>query len=206
VVVTVVGSVEQAAAALEAGRLVAVPTDTVYGLLVDARRPRAAAALAGAKGRDEAVPVQVLVADVDQALELCGADGLGVAGARLARRFWPGGLTVVVPRRPEVALDLGADGRTVGLRCPDHPVPRTLCRRVGPVAATSANVHGEPPLTTAAAVAAVFDGVVDVVVDGGLGGQTASTVVSLADGEPVLLREGAVPWDQVLATIAGTDG
>lgn len=198
---TSIGDLARAAAALRAGGLVAIPTDTVYGLVVAATRPSAGAVLAGAKGRGADVPVQVLVADVEQARSLCGPKGLGPVGDRLAARYWPGGLTLIVARDPAQQLDLGGDGTTVGLRCPDHPVPVALCRQVGPLAATSANHHGAPPLTTAEAVVAAFDGVVDVVVDGGLGGQTASTVVSLAGDRPVLLRDGAVPWAELLAEL-----
>lgn len=199
---TVVAGVDEAVAALQRGELVAAPTDTVYGLMVAADRPGAAAALARAKGRDAHVPVQVLVAGSDQVTVLAGADGLGPVAGRLAERYWPGALTLVVRRRPDLGLDLGGDGTTVGVRAPDHPVVVALCRAVGPLAATSANQHGEAPLTTAAAVAAAFDGRVAVVVDGGPGGAVASTVVDVTGVEPVLLRQGAVPWEE-LKVVAG---
>lgn len=200
---TVVAGPAEAAAALRRGELVAVPTDTVYGLVVPAGRPGAAAALAAAKGRAADVPVQVLVAGTDQVAELVGADGLGDTGRRLAERFWPGGLTLVVGRRPGLALDLGGDGTTVGVRAPDHPVVVALCREVGPLAATSANQHGEPPLTSAAAVAEAFAGRVAVVVEGGLGSSLASTVVDVTGAVPVLLRAGAVAWDDIVAVAGG---
>jgi tRNA threonylcarbamoyl adenosine modification protein (Sua5/YciO/YrdC/YwlC family) len=194
-----------AVAALRAGAVVAVPTDTVYGLVVAADRPAAAAALAEAKGRSSEVPVQVLVADAAQAAALTGPGGLGVAGERLARRYWSGGLTLVVRRRPGLAWDLGGDGTTIGLRAPDHPVPAALCRAVGPLAATSANHHGAPPLTTAAEVRDELGDAVAVIVDGGPGGQTASTVVDVTGTRPVLLREGAIAWADVQAVADGDD-
>lgn len=200
---TVVADVEAAVAALRRGELVAAPTDTVYGLMVAADRPGAAAALAAAKGRDAQVPVQVLVAGPDQVDALAGPDGLGPAGRRLADRYWPGGLTLVVRRRPGLSLDLGGDDTTVGVRAPDHPVAVALCRAVGPLAATSANRHGDPPLADAAAVVEAFAGRVAVVVDGGPGGAVASTVVDVTGPHPVLLREGAVPWADVVAVASG---
>lgn len=196
-----VGGPEEAAEALRRGQVVAVPTDTVYGLVVAADRPGAGAALAAAKGRSADVPVQVLVAGTDQVAELAGPAGLGTAGERLAARFWPGGLTLVVPRRRGLALDLGGDGATVGVRCPAHPLVVGLCRAVGPLAATSANQHGQPPLVSAAAVAEVFAGSVALVVDGGIGESVASTVVDVSGSVPALLREGAVPWTEILAAL-----
>lgn len=193
--------VDRAAAALRQGAVVAIPTDTVYGLVVSAQRPGAAGALGAAKGRGHVVPVQVLVAGADQVAALAGAAGLGPVGERLAARFWPGGLTLVVQRRPGLALDLGGDGATIGVRCPAHPVAVELCRTVGPLAATSANHHGEAPLTDAAAVAETFAGLVAVVVDGGVGGSVASTVVDLTGDRPVLLRPGSVGWEDIEAEL-----
>lgn len=196
-----VGGPDEAAEALRRGEVVAVPTDTVYGLVVVVARPGAGAALAAAKGRSADVPVQVLVAGSDQVADLAGPAALGPAGERLAARFWPGGLTLVVPRRPGLGYDLGGDGSTVGVRCPAHPLVVGLCRAVGPLAATSANQHGQPPLTSAAAVAEVFAGSVALVVDGGIGNSVASTVVDLSGSLPALLREGAVPWAEILGAL-----
>jgi len=190
--------VDAAAEALARGEVVALPTDTVYGLAVVASRPAAAAALARLKGRGADVPIQVLVAGLEQADALAGPDGLRGPARRLAERFWPGGLTVVVPRRAGVQLDVGGDGTTVGLRCPATGLVRALCRRVGPLAATSANRHGAPPLPTAAAVREAFGAALAVVVDGGACTGLASTVVDLTGPEPVCRREGAVPWQAVL--------
>jgi tRNA threonylcarbamoyl adenosine modification protein (Sua5/YciO/YrdC/YwlC family) len=119
----------------------------------------------------------------------------------LMERFWPGALTIVVPRRPDLAADLGDDEATVGVRCPDHPVPRTLCAEVGPLATTSANRHGQPTSQTAEEVVAVFGDEVPVVLDGGPCRGSPSTVVDCTGIEPRLLREGRIPWADVLAAL-----
>ncbi len=179
--------------------MVGIPTDTVYGLAALAAVPGVGAALAATKGRQAEVAVQVLVADVAQADLLAGPDGLSPVARRLVDRLWPGGLTVVTDRRPGLVLDLGGDPTSIGLRCPAHRAVAGLCRRVGPLAATSANRHGQPPLVTAQEVADGFAGQVAVVLDGGLGSQGASTVVDVRGPEPLLLRDGAVPWATVVA-------
>jgi L-threonylcarbamoyladenylate synthase len=190
-----------AVAALTAGRVVAVPTDTVYGLAVDPARPGATAALFALKHRPESVDLPVLVADVAQAEALAGPDGLSSPARRLAARFWPGALTLVVARRAGLAWELGGTGSTVGLRCPDLPLLRALCRRVGPLAVTSANRHGSPPLTTAAAVRASFSDMV-AVIDGGRCDGVPSTVVEVDPEAVRCLRAGPVPWDEIV-TVAG---
>ena len=106
------------------------------------------------KRRPRQVDLPVLVADVEQALEL--ATAVPDSARRLMDRWWPGALTVVVPRRPDLEADLGDDEATIGLRCPDHEVPLALCRQVGPLATTSANLHGDETLTTTAEVVATF--------------------------------------------------
>lgn len=162
--------------ALLAGEVVAVPTDTVYGLVTTLD---AGARLFEAKQRPADVDLPVLCADREQAQSLA-ADPL----PDLADR-WPGALTLVVRRAPSLAANLGAHADTVGLRVPDHPVPRELARRVGPLASTSANRHGEPPSTTADEVRAVFD---VLVVDGGVCNGAPSTVIDCTGPEPRVLR------------------
>ena len=119
------------------------------------------------------------------------------------KRFWPGPLTVVLPRRPGLAADLGDDDLTVGVRCPDHPVPLALCAKAGPLAMTSANLHGEPTSETAEEVSQVFGDAVVVVLDGGPARGLPSTVVDCTGQEPRLLREGRVPWSHVLEVAGG---
>jgi tRNA threonylcarbamoyl adenosine modification protein (Sua5/YciO/YrdC/YwlC family) len=186
-----------AVAALKAGAVVAVPTDTVYGLAVDPRRQGATDLLFALKLRPTTLELPVLVADVAQAEALAGPDGLPSPARRLADRFWPGSLTIVVARRAGLDWELGGDGRTIGLRCPAHPLVRLLCRQVGPLATTSANRHGQPPLTTAAAVTREFGDALRMVVDGGECDATPSTVVDATTAALRCLRDGAVPWRDV---------
>ncbi|HEV2069101.1 MAG TPA: L-threonylcarbamoyladenylate synthase [Acidimicrobiales bacterium] len=187
--------VGRAVEALKAGQPIVVPTDTVYGIAAD---PRQTGSLFAIKGRPREVALPVLIGDVDQATALA-ADGLPPAVHQLMDRWWPGALTVVVPRRGGLGLDLGGpDDATIGLRLPGHPVPVALAARFGPLAVTSANRHGEvTPVTALEVIAQLGDGVA-VVLDGGPCGGAASTVVSCVDGELRVLREGAIPSSRVL--------
>jgi tRNA threonylcarbamoyl adenosine modification protein (Sua5/YciO/YrdC/YwlC family) len=188
------------AAALEAladGRIVGIPTDTVYGLAADPFRPGATERLFEAKRRSRDVDLPVLVASIDQAMSLTTA--VPDVAAALMRRYWPGPLTLVLPRRPDLTADLGEDEATIGIRCPAHPVPLALCAKGGPIATTSANLHGEPTSQTAEEVVAVFGDAVAVVLDGGRRAGSPSTVVDCTGTEPRLLREGRVAWSEVQA-------
>lgn len=190
---------DRAAAALAAGEVVALPTDTVYGLAVAPGVPGATARLFAVKRRPRGVELPVLAADAAQALGLA-AEPVPDAARRLAARMWPGALTIVVARRPDLDWDLGTGGSTVGVRVPDHPVVVELCRRLGPLAVTSANRHGEPTPPTAEGVAEVFGDEVAVVLDGGRCEGAPSTVVAVEpDGTLRLLRAGRVPFDAVAA-------
>jgi tRNA threonylcarbamoyl adenosine modification protein (Sua5/YciO/YrdC/YwlC family) len=191
-----VDDIDVAARALRAGQLVGLPTDTVYGLAADAFHTGAADRLFAAKRRPRDVDLPVLVADAEQAHRL--ATGIPAVALVLMDRFWPGALTLVLPRNPDVTADLGDDEATIGLRCPDHEVALDLCRRVGPLATTSANLHGEPTATTAEGVAAVFGPAVPVIIDGGTCAGSPSTVLDCTGEQPKLLREGRIPWSSVL--------
>lgn len=189
-----VSSWAEAATALEAGAVVLVPTDTVYGLAVLPTHPGATQRLFDLKGRGRDVPIAVLVADEEQAVSLV-ADPVPERARALMARYWPGGLTVVVERRPSWPGDIG-DASSIGVRCPDLDALRELCRRVGPLATTSANRHGEPTPVTAAAAAGSFPGV--AMVDGGTLDGTPSTVVDCRVEPPQILRAGAVPAADIL--------
>jgi L-threonylcarbamoyladenylate synthase len=196
-----VSSFAEALDALRAGMPVVLPTDTVYGVAADATRPDATRRLFEVKERPADVALPVLAADPDQAFGL--ADDVPDAARRLAARFWPGGLTIVVARRPGLGVDLGGpDDRTVGVRVPDHDVPRRLAAEVGPLATTSANRHGRPTPETADGVRHELGAAVAVVVDGGRCAGAPSTVVSCLDGVVRVLREGRIPTDEVLAALA----
>ncbi len=187
----------RAADALLAGEAVVLPTDTVYGLAVATSRAGATAAVFAIKGRPDTVPLAVLVDSLDQALELCEPPAPAVA--RLVERWWPGPLTVVLRRRPGSSVELGGDGATVGVRCPDHDLVRALARRVGPLATTSANRHGEPTPATAEEVAAQLGARVALVVDGGRIEGLASTVVDGTDPSLPVLRAGPISQEDVRA-------
>jgi L-threonylcarbamoyladenylate synthase len=193
------GSLDDAVRALRAGLIVGIPTDTVYGIATDPTLVGADQKLAAAKGRSSDVPLQVLVSSMEQAFEL----GVWSDGARrVARALWPGGLTLVVPRRGDVEIFVGGSSGTVGIRWPLSDVVAGLCSRFGPIAATSANLHGEPPLETAVAVLAAFGDALACVVDGGDLSGSASTVVDLTGDAPVVLREGSVASADVVAAFA----
>ncbi len=188
---------EDAVRVLRAGGVALLPTDTVYGLAAATSVPGAVAQLFALKGRDRDVPIAVLVADAAQAWSIAAAP-VPAAARRLAERFWPGKLTLVVARAPAWDVDIGGDGRTVGLRCPGHPLVRELCGAVGPLATTSANRHGQPtPATAAEAAAAV--GHAGLLVDGGTLSGAPSTVVDCTVSPPRVLREGAVPAEAIRA-------
>ncbi len=193
-------AVAHAARVVVEGWPVGIPTDTVYGLAVDPFRPGAADRVFRAKRRRRDVKLAVLVAGLEQALAL--ADNLPDGVLALIERFWPGPLTIVVRSRPGLDVDLGEDDGTVGVRCPAHPAARALCAVAGPLATTSANLHGEAPLSTAAEVASTFGSAVPVVLDGGPCTGRPSTVVDCTTEDPRVLREGAVAWDEVVATFS----
>lgn len=177
--------------ALRAGSVVAIPTDTVYGLAA-ALEPGPIAAVFEAKGRPGDLALPVLVGGRPQLAQVVAS--FPAAAGRLADRFWPGPLTIVVAAKKKVGRLLGGDGRTVGVRWPDHPFVEELCLATGPLAVTSANAHGEPPCSTASAVGERFDAAsVALVVDGHGGAGTPSTVVDCTRA-PRCLREGALEW------------
>lgn len=185
------GLVDRLVEALEAGEPVVVPTDTVYGVAALPSVPGATARLYALKDRRPEVPLAVLVADV-AALDVVAVD-VSDRARRLVEQHWPGALTVVARRRPDLAgWDLGGDPATIGVRCPASPLVRAVAARVGPLATTSANRSGEPTPTTAAAAAASLTGPVAVVADGGPLTGTASTVVDVTHEPWAVLRQGTV--------------
>jgi tRNA threonylcarbamoyl adenosine modification protein (Sua5/YciO/YrdC/YwlC family) len=191
---------DDALTALRSGEVVAVPTDTVYGLAVDPTCLGATDKLFALKARPESLDLPVLVASIEQAEALAGPAGLSPTARRLATVFWPGALTIVVARRPGLHWALGGHAETIGLRLPDHSLVCALCAEVGALATTSANLHGEAPCTDARSVARAF-GPDIVVVDGGRCAGAPSTVVSVLGDVPVCLREGAVRWSDVLTAV-----
>jgi len=194
-------ALQRAIEVLAEGRPIGLPTDTVYGLAADPFRPGAADRIFAAKRRPRGIGLPVLVSGTEQALALTGE--VPVTASTLMARFWPGALTIVLPVRAGLAADFGGDDGTIGVRCPAHPVPLALCAAVGPLAATSANRHGEPTLTTAAEVIATFGDALGVVLDGGVCTGSPSTVVDCTGVEPKLLRQGRLPWSELVGALEG---
>ena len=191
-------SIAEAAYLLRSGELVAFPTETVYGLGADASSDSAVARIFAVKQRPRFNPLIVHVSGIEAAERLVCFDA---RGRHLARRFWPGPLTLVLPGRADSRLSLlvSAGLDTVAIRAPDHPVAQALLNTCGlPVAAPSANVSGRISPTTAAHVAADLDQHVALILDGGpcrVG--VESTVLDLSGGAPVLLRPGGIPVEEL---------
>ena len=186
-----------ALAALERGGLIAFPTDTVYGIGVAPATPDGIERLFAAKGRLPERAIVLLLGDATQATEVAV---LTPVGAALAAAFWPGGLTVVLPRRPGGAFQgsltpASGAGRldTIGLRVPDHPAPRALARALGALPTTSANRSGEPEARDAGEILASLGAALDLILDGGPApGDPPSTVVDATARTVRILRHGAV--------------
>ena len=190
---------QQVAAALLAGGVVVLPTDTLYGLVALPSDRSAVEQLFALKQRTMGVPLAVLCGDTAQALAL--AELPIDAGVRaVAERWWPGPLTMVLPRRAGLELHLGEPASTIGLRVPDDALVRDITARIGPIAATSANRHGEPPATTAAAALEALGPGVALIVDGGPSAGDASAVIDVTRRPWHVLREGPIPAAEILAT------
>lgn len=188
-------ALDRAERLLRQGDLVAFPTDTVYGLGAALFNLQSIDRLYVVKGRDAAKAIAVLVGDENALGQVAGA--LSGFAARLARRFWPGPLTLVVAAHPALPANL-SPLPTVGVRMPDHPVALALLRRTGPLAVTSANRSGEPSATTAEEVYAQLGGRIPLILDGGrCPGGLPSTVVDCTGSEPVILRPGPISLQQL---------
>ena len=194
-------AIAEAVELLRAGGIVAVPTDTVYGIAADMALPDAIERLFAAKGRPPEKAVAVLLADAAQADEL---GVLNPAATVLAERFWPGGLTLVLPVRPEARLPrvLAGGAPTIGVRVPDHPTPRALAAVLGPLPTTSANRSGDADARNAQEIAERLGESLALVLDGGpVRGGPASTVVDCTLEWPSILREGAIPAEAIAAAL-----
>jgi L-threonylcarbamoyladenylate synthase len=197
-------AVREAARILRRGGLVAFPTETVYGLGADALNPLAVARIFEVKGRPRLDPLIVHVADAEDAARY----GVFSDRARaLAPRFWPGPLTLVVPKTPRVPDIVTAGLETVAIRVPSHPAALALIRAAGrPVAAPSANPFGYVSPTEASHVAAQLGGRIDLILDGGASSVgVESTILSLAGPNPALLRAGGVALEDLSALLGPVD-
>lgn len=202
-------SVTTAVAALQAGQIVGIPTDTVYGLAAAVDNIEAISALYAIKQRPRQKAIPVLLHDAAAARHVAGP--LPRAAVALADAFWPGGLTMIVPARSNLPLPLttlDAQGqRTVAIRVPDHPLARAIIAGAGgALAVTSANISGEAPALTAEAVALGAVGGSVLVVDGGVARLgVPSTIVSFDGGNVRVLRAGSIPETDILAVLAATE-
>ncbi|MFC9557707.1 L-threonylcarbamoyladenylate synthase [Rhodococcus sp. NPDC056960] len=177
--------------AAKAGRLVVLPTDTVYGIGCNAFDANAVRSLLAAKNRGPDMPVPVQVDSWDGVDELVSS--VPETARKLMEAFWPGALSVVLKQAPALAWNLGNTGDTVLLRMPQHPVAIELLRQTGPMAVSSANVSGQPPATTADEARAQLGESVSVYLDGGPAtAGVASTIVDLTGTIPRILREGPI--------------
>lgn len=192
-------AVDEAAEKIEAGLPIGLPTDTVYVLAADPTDPGATDRMFALKQRPRTFDLSVLVASVDQALEL--ATAVPAAAKRLMERFWPGPLTLVLPRDPEEPFELGDDEMTIGLRVPDHPVALALLEEVGPLAATPAGVQGQRVFETAQEVADAFGRWVPLVLDAGRCAGMPATVVDATGEEVRILREGSLSREEIDAAV-----
>ena len=197
----------EAVEVLRRGGVVALPTDTVYGIAVALDVAGGIERLFRVKRRPPDRGIMLLLGAAPQA----GSIGvMGAAASALADACWPGGLTVVVPQRPDVPLPAALTGGTptVGLRVPDHDAPRALAAAVGPLPTTSANVSGLPEARDAQEILVQLGGGVDLILDGGAArGGPPSTVVDCTGDRPLVLRDGAIPVARLVAILdaAGVD-
>jgi L-threonylcarbamoyladenylate synthase len=201
---TAVGpEVRDIASALLGGAVAAYPTETFYALGAAAFSPKAVSRVFRLKKRDRSKPLSFIVSDLDMVREL--ASPLPAGFLVLAGEFWPGPLTLVLPAAANLPERLLGPGRTIALRVPPPAWLRAVVKELGePLTATSANLAGQAELADPAAVTALFQGRVDLIVDGGpTPGGLPSTIVDLAGAPPRVLREGRIPSARIMAVLRG---
>jgi len=190
-------AIQEAGKWISNGGIVAVPTDTLYGLAVDPFSGAAVARLFAVKGRAAERAVPLIAADGAQAAEYLGR--LTTIGQKLADKFWPGPLTLLVAAPRALAHDVTGGTGKVGIRVPADAVARAICAEAGsPVTATSANVSGEPATADPDRVEQTLGDRIDLLIDAGMTrGGAASTIVDVTGAAPVLVRAGALSWDEI---------
>lgn len=187
------------AALVREGGVIVLPTDTVYGIGTIATRPEAITRLLAAKGRDRQMPPPVLVPTAASIDELCV--NVPDAAYRLAKAYWPGGLTLILEARPDLGWDLGDTNGTLAVRMPDHEATLALLAATGPMAVTSANTTGNPPAISIDEARGYFADRVDAYVDGGQSRVgTSSSIIDLAHGQARALRVGALSLEELSQT------
>ena len=182
---------------IEQGGLIAFPTDTIYGVAADTYNPLAIQKIYDAKQRPDEKALPVLIGEMEQLDKLTLF--VSEAARRLADTFWPGALTLILPKGPDIPIDL-SPYPTVGVRMPDLAFTLKLLQKTGPLATTSANISGGPNPTTAADVMAQLGGRIDLILDGGpTPGPAASTVVDVSSPDMTILREGPITRSELKA-------
>ncbi|MGA7195098.1 MAG: L-threonylcarbamoyladenylate synthase [Anaerolineales bacterium] len=190
-------SIHRALEILQAGGLVAFPTDTVYGVGALAFDGKAVESIYKAKDRPIEKAIPVLVGDAEDINKV--ASEVPLMAKKLAIRFWPGPLTIVVPKNLSLPDSVSATN-TVGVRVPDHIVARSVLRAAGPMAVSSANISGQPSPSTAQEVFAQLNGRIALILDGGkTPGGVPSTLVDCSGSQPVIVREGPITFDEIMA-------
>jgi len=185
----------QAEQLIQSGGVIAFPTDTVYGIGASAFQTEAIERIYHIKDRSHLKAIPILLADPEDLEKV--TPPLSPTAERLVKRFWPGALTLVLPMLPALPGILSPTP-TIGVRIPDHARARALLRAVGPLAATSANLTGDPPALTAEQVERSIGSQVQLILDGGSApGGISSTVVDCSGEEPLLLREGPLSWEEI---------
>ena len=193
-------ALQAAVEAVREGRLIVLPTDTVYGIGADAFSVEAVEALLEAKGRGRDTPPPVLVGDPSVLLAL--AVDVPEYAESLAEEFWPGPLTLILTAQPSLTWDLGETRGTVALRMPDDEVALDLLRRTGPMAVSSANRHGKPAALTVLDAATQLGDAVEVYLDGGTARiGTSSTIIDTTVEPPEIVREGALTREQIVEAV-----
>ncbi len=184
---------------LQHGGLVAFPTDTVYGLATLPFKGEYVEGLFSAKGRNNSRAIAILVGEYTDLIKV--VENFDEKALRLAHRFWPGPLTLVVPKLPDLPEALSPDG-TIGVRMPNHPVALALLRKTGPLAVTSANLSGQENSTTAEEVSRQLNGRVHLILDGGkTEGGVPSTVVDCIGESITILRKGPIAAEDIKAAL-----
>lgn len=193
---------EEAGKMLWKGGIVALPTETVYGLCASAEEGVAISLIYNLKERDYDKPIAVLVDGMKMVEKYC--KDIPEGAYRLAEKYWPGPLTMILPDAGRLPAMVTAFGKTLGVRCPDHPLTLAVIKALdAPVAATSANPSGKESATTAQQVMDYFDTEIEGILDGGpCAVGVESTIVDLSGEEPEILREGGIPGEEILAFLA----
>ncbi len=192
-------AIEEAAKWILEGGVVAIPTDTLYGLAANPFSSEAVARVFAVKGRDSERALPLIAADAEQAAAQLGR--LSGVGQRLAERYWPGPLTLLVGAPPALAADVHGGTGKVGVRVPRDAVARAICRVAGtPITATSANISGQRATADPADVERTLGARIDLLIDTGTApGGAPSTIVDTTVMPPALVRAGAIEWNEIQA-------